>query len=116
MKSIKFFIDFSYCLLQIYIKSILSIHGNYGLLLVNKGIIHEKIAYILGSTTCIFVLYLATLFLMQDKLLFKPDNNYISPQKANLTNVSENMLTMSDGTKVMTWIKDGDKNLPAILA
>jgi pimeloyl-ACP methyl ester carboxylesterase len=75
----------------------------------------KKIVYLLGGIVCLFVLYLSTLFLMQDKLLFKPDNNYISPQKANLTNISENMLTMSDGTKVMTWIKDGDKNLPAIL-
>ena len=75
----------------------------------------KKIVYLLGGIVCLFILYLATLFLMQDKLLFKPDNNYISPQKANLTNISENMLTMSDGTKVMTWIKDGDKNLPAIL-
>ena len=70
----------------------------------------KKIVYLLGGTVCLFVLYLATLFFMQDKLLFKPDNNYISPQKANLNDVSENMLTMSDNTKVMTWMKDGDKN------
>jgi pimeloyl-ACP methyl ester carboxylesterase len=83
--------------------------------LSTKGLYMKKIVYLLGGIVCLFILYLATLFLMQDKLLFKPDNNYISPQKANLTNISENMLTMSDGTKVMTWIKDGDKNLPAIL-
>ena len=75
----------------------------------------KKIIYLLGGIICLFILYLATLFLMQDKLLFKPDNNYISPQKANLSDVSENVLTMSDGTKIMTWIKDGNKNLPAIL-
>ena len=75
----------------------------------------KKIVYISGGIVCLFFLYLATLFLMQDKLLFKPDNNYISPQEANLNDVSENILTMSDGTKVMTWMKDGDKNLPAIL-
>ncbi len=83
--------------------------------LSTKGLLMKKIVCLLGGIVCLFVLYLSTLFLMQDKLLFKPDNNYISPQKANLTNISENMLTMSDGTKVMTWIKDGDKNLPAIL-
>ena len=75
----------------------------------------KKIVYLLGGIVCLFVLYLTTLFLMQDKLLFKPDNNYISPQEANLNDVSENVLTMSDGTKIMTWIKDGNKNLPAIL-
>ena len=30
-------------------------------------------------------------------------------------NWCENMLTMSDGTKVMTWAKDGNKDLPALL-
>jgi pimeloyl-ACP methyl ester carboxylesterase len=75
----------------------------------------KKIVYFLSGIVCLFILYLTTLFLMQDKLLFKPDNNYISPQKANLNDVSENMLTMSDDTKIMIWTKDGDKNLPAIL-
>lgn len=75
----------------------------------------KKIVYISASIAFLFVLYLSSLFLLQDRLLFKPDNNYISPQNANLNDVSENMLTMSDGTKVMTWIKDGDKNLPAVL-
>jgi pimeloyl-ACP methyl ester carboxylesterase len=84
-------------------------------LLSTKGLFMKKIIYLLGGIICLFILYLATLFLMQDKLLFKPDNNYISPQKANLSDVSENVLTMSDGTKIMTWIKDGNKNLPAIL-
>ena len=75
----------------------------------------KKIIYTFGSIICLFVLYLASLYFLQDKLLFKPDTNYISPQEANLNDVYENMLTMSDGTKVMTWGKDGDKNLPAIL-
>ena len=75
----------------------------------------KKAVYILCGIVCLFVLYLSSLFFMQDKLLFKPDNDYISPQKARLNEFSENMLTMSDGTKVMTWIKDGDNNLPAIL-
>ena len=75
----------------------------------------KKIVYILGCIIGSFVLYLVSLYVLQDKLLFKPDNNYISPQKANLTEVSENMLTMSDGTKVMTWVKDGNKDLPALL-
>lgn len=75
----------------------------------------KKIVYILGGIVFLFVLYLATLYLLQDKLLFKPDKNYISPQEANLGDVRENMLTMSDGTKVMTWVKDGNKDLPALL-
>ena len=75
----------------------------------------KKFIYILGCIVCLFSLYLATLYLLQDKLLFKPDKNYISPQKANLDDVHENMLTMSDGTKVMTWSKNGNKDLPALL-
>ena len=75
----------------------------------------KKAVYVLLGIVSVFVLYLATLFFLQDKMLFKPDNNYISPQKAKLSGVSENMLTMSDGTKIMTWAKEGDKNLPAIL-
>ena len=75
----------------------------------------RKIICILLGITCLFVLYLTSLYLLQDKLLFKPDNNYISPLNAHLNDVTENMLTMSDGTKVMTWAKDGNKDLPALL-
>ena len=75
----------------------------------------KKTACILGIIFGLFILYLSSLYFLQDKLLFKPDINYISPQKANLNDVNENILTMSDGTKVMTWSKEGDKNLPAIL-
>jgi pimeloyl-ACP methyl ester carboxylesterase len=75
----------------------------------------KTIVYILGTIVCLFALYLSTLYFLQDKLLYKPDKNYISPQKANLNDVRENMLTMSDGIKVMTWAKDGNKDLPAIL-
>ena len=75
----------------------------------------KKLGYILGSILGLFVVYLTSLYFLQDKLLFKPDNNYVSPQKADLQDVGENMLTMSDGTKVMVWSKEGDKNLPAIL-
>ncbi|MBR5599131.1 MAG: alpha/beta fold hydrolase [Alphaproteobacteria bacterium] len=75
----------------------------------------KKIVYTLYGVVGIFVIYLTSLFFLQDKMLFKPDNNYVSPQEADLYDVSENMLTMSDGTKVMTWMKEGDKNLPAIL-
>ena len=75
----------------------------------------KKTIYILGTVFCLFAIYLASLYILQDKLLFKPDNNYISPQEVKLNNVSENTITMSDGTKIMTWAKDGDKNLPAIL-
>ena len=75
----------------------------------------KKYIYIFSIILGVLVLYFASLYFLQDKLLFKPDNNYISPKKANLDNVSENMITMSDGTKVMVWAKDGDKKLPAIL-
>jgi pimeloyl-ACP methyl ester carboxylesterase len=75
----------------------------------------KKIFFICGFVFTLFVLYLGALYFLQDDLLFNPDNNYISPQKANLSGVSENVLTMSDGIKIMTWSKDGDKTLPAIL-
>ena len=75
----------------------------------------KKATYILGLILGLFILYLASLYCLQDKLLFKPDNNYVSPKEANLADVSENMLSMADGTKVMVWSKEGNKNLPAIL-
>ena len=75
----------------------------------------KKVIYVLGTILGLFTLYLGTLYFMQDYLLFKPDNNYVSPQKVNLFDVGENMLTMSDGTKVMVWSKEGNKDLPAIL-
>ena len=75
----------------------------------------KKTLTIFGILCALFALYLASLYFLQNSLLFKPDNNYISPKEAHLNDVKENMLTMSDGTKVMTWVKDGNKNLPAIL-
>ena len=75
----------------------------------------KKIAFIFGLVFSFIVLYFAWLYFLQDYLLYKPDNNYITPQKANLNDVNENMLTMSDGVKIMTWFKDGDKSIPAIL-
>ena len=75
----------------------------------------KKITFIFGLILSFIALYFTSLYLLQDYLLYKPDNNYISPQRANLNNVSENMLTMSDDVKVMTWFKDGDKSIPAIL-
>ena len=75
----------------------------------------KKTICILGIIFSLFATYLISLYVLQDDLLFNPDNNYISPQKAKLNDVNENILTMPDGTKIMIWTKDGNKDLPAIL-
>ena len=75
----------------------------------------KKTVFILGIIFCLFISYFSALYFLQDDLLFNPDKNYISPKEADLADVNENMLTMSDGIRIMTWSKEGDKNLPAIL-
>ena len=59
--------------------------------------------------------YAKTLSEVQRDLLYWPSHSYVSPQKAELPQFAENVLTMSDGTEVMTWYAVGDKQKPALL-
>ncbi|MBR1825929.1 MAG: alpha/beta fold hydrolase [Alphaproteobacteria bacterium] len=64
----------------------------------------------IGIITYIFVLYS-----FQRHLIFIPFHNYIAPQQTENSPFAENILTMKDGTKIMTWYAEGDKNKPAVL-
>ena len=56
-----------------------------------------------------------TLYLSQRYLIFKPSHRYILPQQMDNSPFTENILTMQDGTKIMTWYAEGKKSKPAIL-
>ncbi|MBP5534605.1 MAG: alpha/beta fold hydrolase [Alphaproteobacteria bacterium] len=63
----------------------------------------------------IFVIYLGVLYFIQDDLLFYPDKQYKSPSDISMSQFLENPLKARDGTDIMTWYHEGDKDKPAIL-
>lgn len=75
----------------------------------------RKIHFFVITVFALIIAYFGTLYCIQDRLIFKPHTQYISPQKANIPMFNEQILTMSDGTDIMTWYTDGDKNKPAVL-
>lgn len=58
-----------------------------------------------------FLIYITVLYNIQRSLIFLPFKKYVMPQEP----FKENVLTMKDGTKVMTWYAEGDKDKPVIL-
>lgn len=63
----------------------------------------------------VLVVYLGVLYSIQDYLLFNPNKNYQSAEDISLSGFSEVLLQASDGTEIMNWYHQGDKNKPAIL-
>lgn len=63
----------------------------------------------------VFVVYLGTLYLTQDNILFYPDTQYKSPVDINMRVFSENSIKAVDGTSIMTWYHQGEQDKPAIL-
>ena len=59
----------------------------------------------------ICIIYLTVLYNIQRSLIFFPFKKYVAPQPP----FAENVLTMKDGTRVMTWYAPGEKEKPAIL-
>ena len=63
----------------------------------------------------ILVVYLGTLYSIQDYLLFNPNKKYQSAEDISISGFSEVLLQASDGTEIMNWYHKGDENKPAIL-
>jgi len=72
---------------------------------------------ILFTSIFIFVciLYVSVIYFFQNKFLFDPDINYKSPQMIGTPNFIENPIIVKDGTKIMTWYYEGEKDKPLIL-
>ena len=69
---------------------------------------------ILFLAFCVAI-YAFVLYHIQRNLIFVPYHNYIAPTQMENSPFAENVLTMKDGTRVMTWYAAGDKHKPAIL-
>ena len=63
----------------------------------------------------VFAIYLGVLYFIQDDLLFYPDKQYKTPADVSMPQFVENPLKASDGTDIMTWYHEGNKDKPAIL-
>ena len=55
------------------------------------------------------------LYFFQVDFLFNPDKKYKTPQEAGFDMFEEETITAKDGTQVMTWYFEGDKDKPLIL-
>lgn len=76
---------------------------------------NKKTLKTLIYATIFCILYISTIYFFQDKFLFDPDTNYKNPQAINTPEFKENPLTFKDGTQIMTWFFQGEKNKPLIL-
>ena len=79
---------------------------------ISKGLLIGKI--LLFAAVCIAV-YMFVLYHLQRNLIFIPSHRYIAPSEMENSPFVENVLTMKDGTKVMTWYAKGEQDKPAIL-
>ncbi len=75
----------------------------------------RKVKYAIGFCVFITAVYLSTLYLVQDYLIFFPDKEYQSPTDIGWPQYRERPLVMKDGTRIMTWYAKGDVNKPAVL-
>ena len=75
----------------------------------------KRYVKILGFLAALAGVYVLTLTSIQRYLLFWPSHSYVSPTAAKLPQFKENIIKMRDGTEVMTWYIEGDKQKPAIL-
>lgn len=70
---------------------------------------------ILILTTVCTAIYAFVLRYIQRRLIFVPTHRYISPTQMDNSPFAENVLTMKDGSRIMTWYASGNKQKPAIL-
>lgn len=66
---------------------------------------------ILLFAAVVCLVYTVVLYNIQRSLIFVPFKKYEAPQSPFV----ENVITMKDGTEVMTWYAEGDKQKPAFL-
>lgn len=75
----------------------------------------KKIFGIISTTVLIIALYFGVLYCFQNYFLFSPGGKYISPTDSGNEIFKENIITASDGTQIMSWYFEGDKDKPLIL-
>ncbi|MBQ7412912.1 MAG: alpha/beta fold hydrolase [Alphaproteobacteria bacterium] len=63
----------------------------------------------------VFFVYLLIFYTIQDDLIFHPEQTYISPKQLGTDLFIEQPLTMTDGTRVMTWYAPRKTGKPALL-
>ncbi len=61
------------------------------------------------------LIYFLGIYLFQEKFLFGPDTKYKTPQEAGTSEFVEMPITARDGTQIMCWYYEGDKDKPLIL-
>lgn len=71
-----------------------------------------KTSIVIILFVCIYVL---TIYFFQNKFLFEPNTNYKTPQETNTPMFQENPMIVADGTQIMTWYFEGDKDKPLLL-
>lgn len=70
---------------------------------------------ILLSVVIFCVIYFSVLYFFQIHFLFGPDTKYKTPQEAGFDMFVEEPITAKDGTQIMTWYFEGDKDKPLLL-
>lgn len=75
----------------------------------------RKLKKILLFVVIFCIIYFSVLYFFQDNFLFGPDTKYKTPQEAGFDMFVENPITAKDGTQVMTWYFEGDKDKPLLL-
>jgi len=61
------------------------------------------------------IIYFSILYIFQINFLFEPNMKYKTPQEAGFDMFVEQPVTANDGTQIMTWYFEGDKDKPLIL-
>lgn len=59
--------------------------------------------------------YFSVLYFFQIHFLFGPDTKYKTPKEAGFDMFTEQPITAKDGTQIMTWYFEGDKDKPLLL-
>ena len=70
---------------------------------------------ILLSIVIFCIIYFSVLYFFQNSFLFGPDTKYKTPQEAGFDMFTEEVVTAKDGTQLMTWYFEGDKDKPLLL-
>ena len=75
----------------------------------------KKIFRIVSAVVLIYVLYFGILYFFQNYFLFSPGGKYINPGKSGDGIFKEIVVSAYDGTPLMSWYFEGDKDKPLIL-
>lgn len=70
---------------------------------------------IFAGLAALYILAVATLFLVQRQLIYSPTNNAPSPANAGFAGTTEYKLTAADGTRIVLWYAPAKPGAPTIL-